>query len=402
MLELALKSGVPIIKVHTTDTVNARLIIGYLADKEVDELDDFTVDDLRRSKFSVLVANPSAELTGTYEDVYGTLVEERKTLVFVNTEYDSSLFLDCGTVPIPEPILRDTIEDMVPKSDLDAIIKTLGGLDLKTVGEAIRLTKTRDGNVTVKGLINTRSLISPAIAGLTQINTEMPFYDPMPEIEAFLELNLPYINSVDVDPRLRPRGLMFSGQSGTGKTQGAKYIAERLGLPLYLIDLAGLMTRWHGESETNLRHLLQMVDRESPCVVLMDEIEKVFSTSEEGTTNRLLGLLLWWMQERTSQVIVVMTCNRIETLPVELYREGRVDKEIVFTGISDQKVAEAFVIQLLKTYTLKKKITLGLVRKTLAPLFQPDNEGGINPVSQSKLAQITKDLIKVTNHGAKK
>lgn len=397
MLQLALKSGVPIITCTTTDTVNASAIISYLAGEDVDELADFEVGEVAKSKFTYLMVLPLSEYAGTFEELYSTLVDEGKTLIFVNTEYDSSLFLDCHSVPVPPEMLRDTLADTVPAASIDTVLKTLGGLDLKTVGEVIRITNTRDGKVDVKGLLETRKLIAPSISGLTQVGTDMPYYKPQLSIDTFLEDNLRYINNDDVDPRLRPRGLMFTGQSGTGKTQGAKYIAATLGLPLYLIDLAGLLTRWHGESETNLRHALNTVDQESPCIVLMDEIEKAFSNSDEGTTNRLLSVLLWWMQERKSKAIVIMTCNDLSRLPVELYRSGRIDRSIEFTGIATKKEAEEFIKELLETYTEIKTPTLTVVKKELTRLYKESGEIDFVPVSHADLAQLTIDLIKTAN-----
>lgn len=390
MLELALKSVVPIITCKTTDTVNAPDIIAALAHKDVEEIIDFDCDQLQDVKADVIVINPTGELSGNFEELYATMVELEKTLVFVNTEYESPLFLDCGSIPVPPEMIQSVLVDVVSESEVVPIMSTLGGLDLKTIGEVIRITATRDGAVTVKGVINTRKMVVPPITGLTQIATGMAFYIPDAHLGEWLEKNTKYITA-DVDPRLRPRGLMFTGRAGCGKTQGAKYIAEAIGLPLYLLDLAGLLTRWHGESENNLRQALQTIDQESPCVVLMDEIEKVFASAEEGTTNRLLGTLLWWMQERVSKVLVVMTCNDIAKVPVELYREGRVDATLDFQGISTKTDAANFINHMVKTFEGMKAPTKKEVTTMVNTHWDP------NGVSHALLAQIAIELIKNKN-----
>ena len=88
------------------------------------------------------------------------------------------------------------------------------------------------------------------------------------------------------------------------------------------------------------RETLSKVDEVSPCVLLMDEVEKVFrSTEDGGVSGRILATLLWWLQERTSRVLVVMTSNDKSTVPPELYRPGRLDRAITLksTPFGDQR-----------------------------------------------------------------
>jgi hypothetical protein len=78
-------------------------------------------------------------------------------------------------------------------------------------------------------------------------------------------------------------------------------------------------------------------------VIIFDEVEKVFqSTSDSGVTSRLLSQLLWWLQEHKSKVFTVMTTNKKSSIPVELYREGRIDKTMAFLGIETFKEGYEF------------------------------------------------------------
>ncbi|QWS69931.1 ATP-dependent zinc metalloprotease [Vibrio phage vB_VpS_PG28] len=394
MLELVLKSGVPIITCTTTDSVNAPDIIEHLSGKKVHRMEDFDCEQLAEldDDIEVVVIAPLGELTGTFEDLYATMVSLEKTLVFINTEYESPLFLNCGIIPVPEAMVVDILSEVVDESEVRPIMSTLGGMDLKTIGEVIRITATRDGEVTAKGVIQTRKLVASPITGLTQLETSMRYYVPDDHLEEWVVGNKPYILG-DVDHRLRPRGLMFTGRQGCGKTQGSRYIADSIGLPLFLLDIAGLMTRWHGESETNLRNALQTVDQEAPCVVLMDEIEKVFASSEEGTTNRILGQMLWWLQERDSDVLVIMTSNDMSKIPPELYREGRVDKVIDFKGIQSEDIAVDFVTNMISTFDKIKKPTKKMITTAVHELWEESSNG----VAHSTLSQLAIDLIKERN-----
>jgi SpoVK/Ycf46/Vps4 family AAA+-type ATPase len=82
---------------------------------------------------------------------------------------------------------------------------------------------------------------------------------------------------------------------------------------------------------------LKRVERMSPCVLWIDEIEKAFvsvrsTESDGGVSKRLLGALLTWMQERGARAFLVATANSVEDLPPELMRKGRFD-EIFFVDL---------------------------------------------------------------------
>jgi SpoVK/Ycf46/Vps4 family AAA+-type ATPase len=74
----------------------------------------------------------------------------------------------------------------------------------------------------------------------------------------------------------------------------------------------------------------------SPCVLWVDEIEKAIASGDydSGTSKRVLGTLLTWMAERKASVFLVATANRIDQLPPELIRKGRLD-EIFFVDLPD-------------------------------------------------------------------
>jgi SpoVK/Ycf46/Vps4 family AAA+-type ATPase len=89
-----------------------------------------------------------------------------------------------------------------------------------------------------------------------------------------------------------------------------------------------------GSSESNIRLALKTAEAISPCILWIDEIEKGLSGSnggggDGGTSTRVFGTLLTWMQEKTSPVFVFATANNINGLPPELLRKGRFD-EIFF------------------------------------------------------------------------
>ena len=68
---------------------------------------------------------------------------------------------------------------------------------------------------------------------------------------------------------------------------------------------------------------------------LLDEAEKLFATNgDEGTTQRILSQMLWWLQAHTSRVLTIMTTNNLSILPKELYRAERLDKVLHLEKLS--------------------------------------------------------------------
>lgn len=142
-----------------------------------------------------------------------------------------------------------------------------------------------------------------------------------------------------------PSGLLILGIAGTGKSQTAKATAEVLQVPLLRLDAGKLFAGLVGQSEANLRSAIQTAEAISPCVLWIDELEKSFAgakssgSTDGGTSARVLGSFLNWMQEKQSPVFVVATANDVSQLPPELLRKGRFD-EIFFVDLPNQDERE--------------------------------------------------------------
>ena len=129
----------------------------------------------------------------------------------------------------------------------------------------------------------------------------------------------------------RPRGVMLLGVPGTGKSAFAKALGNETGRPTLVLDIGALMGSLVGQSEQNIRQALNIVDAMAPCVVFIDEAEKAFSgvsssgQTDSGVSARLFGTFLSWLNDHTSDVFTVCTCNDISKLPPEFSRAERFD-----------------------------------------------------------------------------
>ena len=131
-----------------------------------------------------------------------------------------------------------------------------------------------------------------------------------------------------------PKGVLLTGIPGCGKSLTAKCVATAWNMPLLRLDMGKIFQGVVGSSESNIRLALKTAEAISPSILWIDEIEKGLSGAsggggDGGTSVRVFGTLLTWMQEKTSPVFVFATANNINGLPPELLRKGRFD-EIFF------------------------------------------------------------------------
>lgn len=124
-----------------------------------------------------------------------------------------------------------------------------------------------------------------------------------------------------------PKGIALIGIPGTGKSLVAKMIAGTWRLPLFRLDAGALFGSLIGESEERTRRALRVAEATAPALLWIDEIEKALAHGglDSGTSMRVFGTIITWMQEKQAPVFVVATANDIRNLPPELLRKGRFD-----------------------------------------------------------------------------
>ena len=144
------------------------------------------------------------------------------------------------------------------------------------------------------------------------------------------------------NPLKRPRGVLLLGVPGTGKSAFAKALGRETGRPTLILDVGSLMGSLVGSTEANVRQALQIADAMAPCILFCDEVEKALSgvtnsgQTDSGVSARLFGSLLTWMNDHTSDVYMVATCNDISKLPPEFSRAERFDG-VFFLNLPDRE-----------------------------------------------------------------
>ena len=135
-------------------------------------------------------------------------------------------------------------------------------------------------------------------------------------------------------PGLPFRGIMLLGVPGTGKSHFAKALGNQVGWPCLSLNLGKVFGSLVGESEAKMRDALKVVDAMAPCVLFLDEIEKGLAgvgggSTDGGTTQRVGGTFLTWLNDHTSEVFVIATCNDYSKLPPGIHPDGPVGRYLL-------------------------------------------------------------------------
>lgn len=139
----------------------------------------------------------------------------------------------------------------------------------------------------------------------------------------------------DADQQLRgeliPRGFIFHGEPGTGKTLFAKAIANELEATIQVVSGPEVTNKYVGESERRIRELFAEARRNAPSVIVFDEFDSIAasrSSSDDGGSragNAMVAQILTEMDgfRPDVQMIVIGTTNRLEIIDRALLRPSR-------------------------------------------------------------------------------
>lgn len=138
------------------------------------------------------------------------------------------------------------------------------------------------------------------------------------------------------------KSLIFSGPPGVGKTMTAQWLSQKLGLPLYTLDLTTVMSSFLGRTGSNLRSVIDFA-KSRPSILLLDEIDAIAKKrtdeSDVGELKRLVTVMLQELEDWPSSGLLVAATNHPELVDPALWR--RFDLEVIFQLPDDVQVAEA-------------------------------------------------------------
>ncbi|MCT7965139.1 AAA family ATPase [Laspinema sp. D1] len=304
------------------------------------------------------LANVIAPINGRITPPQISIVREIKNLAREMSRDRRCLILLSHDVVLPKELEEEALilDFSLPSlSEIHQIIDTLVGKKIKLspddrerLGKACQgLTRIRIQRILAKSLVKHHSITSSAI---DEVIDEKRSTIRKTEILEFIssDKGLESVGGLDnlklwvrsrsgsFSEKARdyglpmPKGVLLAGIQGTGKSLSAKTIAHEWKLPLLRLDVGRLFGGIVGESESRTRQAIQIAEAISPCVLWIDEIDKAFSNGggdgDSGTSKRVFGTFLTWMQEKTALVFIVLTANQVELLPAEFLRKGRLNE----------------------------------------------------------------------------
>ena len=309
----------------------------------------------------------SPEIRRRLRDVYESCLDRRKFVVissavrFLPEEIERSvLYLELRPPDLTElgSFLREEVARIAPGSPfgddaLDQLAGTLRGLTLDESRYALRRALAASPSLGPEGLTaaleEKRLLVNRG--GVLESITNNGTLDEVGGLETLkkwlLERRKLFQQRESLATEIVPKGVLFMGIPGCGKSLSVRAIASCFQLPLYRVDMIEIFSGRHGKPEGAFVETCRRMEEMAPAVLWFDEIEMgVTSTDSGGEQGRIFAFFLTWMQEKTRGLFVAATANRIDLLPAEMIRKGRFD-EVFFVDLpSDEERLEIFRIHL--------------------------------------------------------
>ena len=299
-------------------------------------------------------------------------------------ELPTELEKDVAVIDYPLPDLNilnsvlDDIEDKcrsnpsitiaLQKEEREELLKAALGLTFSEVNNVFSKVIVKDGKLDaqdISGILDEKRQLTKKGGILEYINVEENVKEGLNSVgglnslkQWFKERSLGFSEEARKFPLKAPKGVLLTGVPGCGKSMCAKALARDWKKPLLKFDVGSVFGKYVGESEFNIRKAIKIAEAIAPCILWIDEIEKGFAGAQgegdSGTSARVFGTFLTWMQDKKSEVFVFATANDISRLPPEFLRKGRFD-EIFFVDLPILEEREEIFKKHLKDRENKEK-----------------------------------------------
>jgi SpoVK/Ycf46/Vps4 family AAA+-type ATPase len=197
---------------------------------------------------------------------------------------------------------------------------------------------------------------------------------------------------------LRPkRKLLFTGPPGSGKTLTASVLAGELGLPLFVVRLDGLITRYLGESIAKLRLIFDAIES-TRAVYLFDEFDSIGThrgfANDVGEIKRVLNSFLMFIEQDNSTSLIIAATNHPQSLDYALFR--RFDELLEFDLPTRELISEALKNKLASCECVKvdfEKLAEAAIGLSFAEISQACDEAIKETIINDRKCITTADVL---------
>ena len=179
-----------------------------------------------------------------------------------------------------------------------------------------------------------------------------------------------------------PRGVLLHGPPGTGKTLLAKAVAAESGAAFFSQPASAFVEMFAGLGASRIRKLFETARKHAPAIVFIDELDAVgaarqnvgFNREQDQTLNQLLVELDGF---RRSDVVIMASTNRLDTLDAALLRPGRFDRQ-VYVSPPDLAAREQILVVHTRNKPVDESVELSAIARATAGLTGADLENICN------------------------
>lgn len=249
------------------------------------------------------------------------------------------------------------------------------------------------GNINEKDIIQKSDVTFNQVLGLDEIMDDISLYVSM--------IKDPHIGD-EIGAKL-PRGVLLTGDPGTGKTLIAKAIAGEADVPFISVSGSEFQELYKGVGAKRVRKVFKIARKNAPCVIFIDEIDAIggkrdshnLDSEDVQTINQLLKEMDGFKGREGIFVLAATNCP--ENLDAALKRSGRFDRQVNVMPPKDWRVRKQLLDLYLKNYKVSEDVNTEAIAKTIAGFTGADiamvcNEASIVAISK-RLSEVNRDCI---------
>jgi hypothetical protein len=256
-------------------------------------------------------------------------------------------------------------------------VQALAGVSLSALASLVKRRAHEDKVLGAQDWIEAKKeLVENDSAGLVEFiesKRTLDDYHAQEALKVWLRQDMALWQAADL--RALPKGYVFCGPVGTGKTYLVECLAGEAGVPV--LKLKNFRDRWVGSSEGNLEKIFRLIRGLGRCIVFIDEADQTLGkrdggSGDSGLSGRLYSMIAQEMgdADNRGKVIWILASSRPDLIEVDLKRPGRVDVKIPLLPTTTIEESAALLKALLKRFDLKLE-NKALVKLALPLLLTP-------------------------------